>query len=173
MRHRVLSVFSVLLMATGAANGQQPLGPPASTQPGHYAQVLPPGAPPRTPPPDPVGENLFPPELVMSHQQAIGLDENQKTSIRSELLKTQTRFTELQWQLQDAMESLVSLLKNTTVDEQQVLTQLDKVLNNEREIKRAQLGLMVRIKNRLTPEQQARLRQFREGGPPRPEALPR
>lgn len=171
MRHRVLSVFSVLLLASWSANGQPP--PPATTQPGHYAQALPPGAPPRPPHPDLIGENLFPPDLVMSHQQAIGLDENQKTSIRSEILKTQTRFTELQWQLQDAMESLGSLLKSNTVDEQQVLAQLDKVLNSEREIKRAQVGLMVRIKNKLTPEQQARLRQFREGGPPRPEAPPR
>ncbi len=36
---------------------------------------------------DPLAENLFPPELVMSHQKAIGLDEAQKTYIRGELLK--------------------------------------------------------------------------------------
>jgi len=60
------------------------------------------------------------------------------------------------------METLVSQLKQQTVDEQQVLAQLDKVLDLEREIKRAQMGLMVRIKNKLTREQQARLRQLRD-----------
>jgi len=35
------------------------------------------------------------------------------------------------------------------------------VLNIEREIKRTQIGLMVRIKNNLKPEQQARLRELR------------
>lgn len=116
---------------------------------------------------DPLGENLFPPDLVMSHQKAIGLDDAQKSFLRSEVLKAQTRFTELQWQLQDAMEALTTLLKQNTVEEQQVMAQFDKVLSAEREIKRAQIGLMVRIKNKLTPEQQARLRQLRVEPTPR------
>ena len=65
------------------------------------------------PGPDPLGEALFPPELVMSRQAAIGLSDAQKASLRSEMLKAQTRFTELQWQLQDAMEALVMLLKQS------------------------------------------------------------
>jgi len=113
------------------------------------------------PPQDPMGENLFPPELIMQNQQVIGLEEAQKTFIRTEISKAQNHFTELQWQLQDSMETLVSLLKPNAVEEQQVLAQLDKVLNIEREIKRTQIGLMVRIKNKLTPEQQARLRELR------------
>ncbi|MDD5544610.1 MAG: periplasmic heavy metal sensor [Acidobacteriia bacterium] len=125
------------------------------------------GLPAQQPPAqDPVAEALFPPDLVMAHQKAIGLDEAQRNFLRSELLKTQTRFTELQWQLQDNMETLVGLLKQNPVDETQALAQLDKVLGSEREIKRAQIALMVRIKNKLTPEQQARLRQLRSESPP-------
>ena len=110
---------------------------------------------------DPVIENLFPPELVMSHQKAIELSDAQKTYIRGELLKAQTRFTELQWQLQDAMEGLVSILKEPSADESQAINQLDKVLSSEREIKRTQIGLLVRIKNKLTPDQQAHLQKLR------------
>ncbi|MBI1750431.1 MAG: periplasmic heavy metal sensor [Acidobacteria bacterium] len=121
--------------------------------------------PPR-PPHDLIGGALFPPELVMQNQQAIGLDEAQKTAIRGEILKAQSRFTELQWQLQDAMETLASLLQQNLVDEQKVMAQLDKVLPIEREIKRAQLTLMIRIKNKLTPEQQEKLRQLRPTLPP-------
>jgi Spy/CpxP family protein refolding chaperone len=118
------------------------------------------------PGPDPLTENLFPPDLVMSHQKAIGLDEAQKRFVRSEVLKAQSRFTELQWQLQDAMETLVGLLKQNSVDEAQVMAQLDKVLTSYREINRTQIALMVRIKNKLTPEQQTRLRQLRSESAP-------
>jgi Spy/CpxP family protein refolding chaperone len=111
--------------------------------------------------PDPLTENLFPPEVVMAHQKAIDLSDAQKTYIRGELLKAQTRFTELQWQLQDAMEALVLLLKQSAADEPQVMSQLDKVLSSEREIKRTQISLLVRIKNKLTPDQQAHLQRLR------------
>lgn len=110
---------------------------------------------------DPVGEALFPPELIMQNQKTIGLDNNQKAFIRVEITKAQGRFTELQWELQDAMETLTSLLKQDTVDEPQVLVQLDKVLNLERDIKRTQIALLLRLKNKLTPEQQGRLRTLR------------
>jgi hypothetical protein len=114
---------------------------------------------------DPIAENLFPPDLVLSNQKAIALDDAQKSFVRSEVLKAQARFTELQFQLQDAMEMLTGLLKQDPVDETQVLGQLDKVLNAEREVKRTQIALMVRIKNKLNTEQQARLRQLRSGQP--------
>ena len=110
---------------------------------------------------DPVNELLFPPELVMARQNAIGLSDGQKTYLRAEVLKAQTRFTELQWQLQDAMEGLVGLLKQSKADEAQVAAQLDKVLASERDIKRAQISLLVRIKNNLTEEQQYRLQALR------------
>lgn len=110
---------------------------------------------------DPIAENLFPPDLVLSNQKAIGLNDEQRNYVRSEVLKAQSRFSELQFQLQDAMESMVDLLKQSPVDEAKVLTQLDKVLSTEREVKRTQIGLMVRIKNKLTEEQQTRLRQLR------------
>ena len=110
---------------------------------------------------DPLNELLFPPELVMARQNAIGLSDAQKTYLRAEILKAQTRFTELQWQLQDAMEGLTGLLKQSKADETQVTAQLDKVLATEREIKRAQLSLLVRIKNNLTEEQQHRLQALR------------
>ena len=111
---------------------------------------------------DPVSELMFPPELVMARQNAIGLSDAQKTYLRAEVVKAQTRFTELQWQLQDAMEGLTGLLKQSKADEAQVAAQLDKVLASEREIKHAQISLLVRIKNNLTEEQQHRLRALRD-----------
>jgi Spy/CpxP family protein refolding chaperone len=48
-------------------------------------------------------------------------------------------------------------MKSSSVNEQQALAQLDRVLEIEREIKRLHIGLAVRLKNRLTPEQQDQL----------------
>ena len=110
---------------------------------------------------DPIGQSFFAPELVIQHQEAIGLSADQKDSLKTEIRQAQLKFTELQWKLQDEMEKLVSLVKQNHVDEQQVLAQLDKVLAAEREVKREQVTLLVRIKNKLTPEQQAKLAELR------------
>ena len=114
------------------------------------------------PPEDPLRDVLFPPEAVMQHQQAIGLSDAQKNNLKIEIRQSQLKFTELQWTLQDEMEHLVSLLKQFKVDEKQAPSQLDKVLAAEREIKRAQLMLLIRIKNNLTPAQQTQLRELVE-----------
>jgi len=114
------------------------------------------------PPEDPLRDLLFPPEAVMQHQQAVGLSDEQKNNLKVEVRQAQLKFTELQWTLQDEMERLVSLLKQSKVDEKQAASQLDKVLAAEHEIKRAQLMLLVRIKNNLTPAQQAQLRELVE-----------
>ena len=116
---------------------------------------------------DPFGENLFPPELVMAHQQEIGLSEEQREYLKAESLKAQRRFVELQWQLMDDSEKLAALVKQEHVDEQQTLVAVDKVLDVEREIKKLQIQLVVRIKNKLTPDQQARLMEIKRASAPK------
>jgi Spy/CpxP family protein refolding chaperone len=111
--------------------------------------------------PDPLGESLFPPELVVQHQSEIGLTEEQRELLMSEIHKAQDRFAELQRRLQNEVEALGLLLKKQSIEEQAALTQFDKVLNAEREIKRAHLGLVLRIKNQLTAEQVTKLREIK------------
>jgi Spy/CpxP family protein refolding chaperone len=136
MKAKILCVCALLFLAASAARGQQPDQ-------------------------DPIGQSFFAPELVIQHQEAIGLNEEQKTYLKTEIRQAQLKFTELQWKLQDEMEKMVSLVKQPHAEEQDVLAQLEKVLAAEREIKRAQVTLLVRIKNKLTPEQQARLLEIR------------
>ncbi len=113
---------------------------------------------PRTPKPmhDPFG-NMFPPEMVMQNQRELGLTEQQKTYLRTEIGKTSARFNDLQWQLHDTMEVLHESMKANQINEQQALAQLDRVLETEREIKRLHMELAIKIKNNLTPEQQKKL----------------
>ncbi|MEO8755469.1 MAG: hypothetical protein ABI624_22635 [Casimicrobiaceae bacterium] len=119
------------------------------------------------PRPDPIAEQVLPPELIMQHQQAIGLTEAQKTAVIGEIKQAQGRMVEAQWEMQRAVERMAELLRPDKVDEQAVLAQLDRVLAVEREVKRVQLGLAVRLRNLLTPEQQRQLRELR-AGPARP-----
>ncbi|MEX2153272.1 MAG: hypothetical protein WD825_08025 [Gemmatimonadaceae bacterium] len=119
---------------------------------------------PQGPQQDPFGRLLFPPELVMQHQGEINLQDSQRTALQQAIQQAQTKFVDVQWKLSAEGEKLARLLQGATVDEPQLLEQVDRILTLEREMKRAQMGLMARIKNTLTPVQQAKLRELRESG---------
>ena len=117
------------------------------------------GAPP---PQDPFSRFLFPPELVMQYQGEINLQDAQRAALQSAIQQAQSKFLDLQWRLSGEGEKLARLLQPSTADEAQVLEQVDRILSAEREMKRTQIGLLVRIKNALTPTQQAKLAKLAE-----------
>lgn len=110
---------------------------------------------------DPMAEHLFPPELVMKHQREIGLDEAQAKAIKQAMQQAQSRFFELQWDMQPESEKLVQLLQARPVDEAAVLAQADRVMTLERDVKRVHLSLLVRLKNLLREDQQRKLTELR------------
>jgi len=113
---------------------------------------------------DPLARHVFPPELVMKHQGEIGLTDRQRETIKGEIQKVQSRFLDLQFQMQKEMEKLVSLLDGKPADESKTLAQADALMRLETETKKMQLAMLVRIKNLLTEEQQAKLARLREAG---------
>lgn len=135
-------LLALALAATSVGLAQQPPQQPQPPQPS---------------PDDLVGRNLFPPELIMRHQQDIALAPEQRTAITKVIQDFQTKTVDLQWRMQDQTQRLANLLSKPTVDETAALLQLDEVLNVEREVKRAHIGLLLKIKNTLTAEQQAKL----------------
>jgi Spy/CpxP family protein refolding chaperone len=136
MKYALAILFSFTLCAAGAAEG------PAQKD-------------------DPIGRNLFPPELVMSHQQQIGLEEDQRETIKKEIGKAQSKFLDLQFQMQRESERLIQLLQARPVEEAKVLAQADAVMRLETETKKTHLSLLIRMKNALTAEQQAKLMDIR------------
>ncbi len=110
---------------------------------------------------DPIADQLFPPELVMQYHQEINLTPDQSKALKDEIQKAQAKFLDMQWDMQSEQEKLVLLLKAHPIDENAVLTQVDKVLDREREIKKTQILLLIRIKNQLTPAQQNKLNELR------------
>jgi Spy/CpxP family protein refolding chaperone len=177
MTQRIANIFAaflggMLLIAT-VAIAQQPQPRQGPPQPGGPPDMRPHNMP-NPPNPDPLGDVMFPPDFILGHARQLGLTDEQKSYMRGEVQKTMASFTELQWKLQDETETLHETLKNTSVNEQQALAQLNKVLDIEREIKRLHIGLGVRLKNRLTPEQQSQLQKMRmRPMAPSPDAAPR
>ena len=185
MKKKIALVVSVMLAGTllGAmlVSAQEPQQPPQQPQP-PQPQSQP--RPPHPPMNDPLADAMFPPDLIMQHTRDLGLTDEQKAYMRGEIQKATMRFNELQWQLQDSMEALHATMKANPVNEQLALSQLDKVLDTEREIKRLHFGLAISIKNKLTPEQQEKIHVMMRmmhgpggpgpGGPPpnRPEGEP-
>jgi Spy/CpxP family protein refolding chaperone len=108
-------------------------------------------------PDDPLARVLFPPELVMQHQQDIGLRAEQRAAITKAIQDFQGKVVDLQWRMQEQSQRLASLLEKPAVDQAAALTQVDEVLSVEREVKRAHITLLINIKNTLSAEQQAKL----------------
>ena len=118
--------------------------------------VIPAVMPAQEPEPE-FAKHLFPPELVMQHQQSIRLTSEQRSSISQSIRDFQLKVVDLQWKMQEEAQKLNELVQGARVDEAETLAQVDRVLGVEREIKRAHMGLLVRIKNTLTAEQQGAL----------------
>lgn len=115
-----------------------------------------------TPGDDPFARYLFPPDQVMAHSLDIGLEIAQKTAIKNEIQRVQSRFLDNQFELKTESEKMVRLLQEPAVDEAKVLAEVDRILALEKDIKKSQVSLLVRIKNILTPAQQAKLAQMQK-----------
>jgi Spy/CpxP family protein refolding chaperone len=111
---------------------------------------------------DPISDHLFPPDLLQRACEEVALTDEQRQHIQAEAEKMGALAKELQERLQKETEALAALVKAEHVDSPGALAQLDKLLDAEREMKRAQIGFMLAIKNELTSEQQTKLAAFRK-----------
>lgn len=105
---------------------------------------------------------LFDPQLVLKNAQAIGLTPAQRRSVLDELKSAQTALVPLQVDMTEPALELTELLEGTHIDEAKALAKIEQVLRIENEVKKRQAIFVIRVKNILTPEQQAKLREIRE-----------
>lgn len=162
---KTLAVIGLVVSMTSLARAQNPNAQPMCMIDGNPHPASDCGLRPPGPDADPLARYLFPPELVMANQQAIGLTDRQRSSLQQAMKDAQGKFIDLQFRMSSEVENLQRLIQPASVDESRVLEQVDRVLGVEREIKRAQLTLMLRIKNLLSPQQQAQLGALRRQGP--------
>ena len=121
-------------------------------------------SPPRlqSPPLGSIEATLFPPELVMENQGALGIDQAQREALTKEIDRGQSERLRLQWQLDAEKEKLVKLLDADKVDEARATEQAARVMDYENRIKSGHLAMLIRVKNLLTPDQQKKLRDLRK-----------
>ena len=120
-----------------------------------------------SPPPaaDPLARFLYPPELVMAHQEALGLTDKQRSAIQNAVKDAQGKVVDIQFKMSAEVEKLQHLLQMFTPDEPSVLDEVGRVLTLERDMKLAQMTLMIRVKSQLTERQQGLLDQIRSSAP--------
>jgi Spy/CpxP family protein refolding chaperone len=80
--------------------------------------------------------------------------------------KLMARFTDLQWQQSAEAEALGGLLKQERTDEAKAMAQLDKLLSIESDVKRLHISMLIKVKNLLTADQQAKLRELKRSAHP-------
>lgn len=139
--------FAVLLLCCVVPAAAQPMGPDSM---GPRSMMHPPG----------FLEHVFRPEIIMRHQKEIGLTTAQQEAITQAMAETQQGLVDKRWKFEAESQELTKLLNKDSLDEGSALAQAEKVMNIEQEIKREHLRMLIRIKNQLTPEQQAKLRQL-------------
>ena len=106
-------------------------------------------------------DNLFAPELVLRNDAQLGLEPAQRVVISQEVQQLQIKVADLQSRMSDEGTRLGDILGRDRVGEVEALAQLDRVLAVEREVKKAQLAMLVRVRNVLSPEQRKTLRGLR------------
>jgi Spy/CpxP family protein refolding chaperone len=111
---------------------------------------------------DPLFATLFPPELIMQHRRAIGLDDEQRDAISRMIQELQGEVIRLQWELLEEVQELTTITRAVRVDLDRAADQMNSVLDTEKQIKQAHLETLVRIKNLLSAEQQATLDSLRD-----------
>src|SRR5262249_22538608 len=151
MTHPAGVLLTAILLTAAAPLHAQP-GGPGMMEPG--------------PPPGPPAflQRVFPPKLVMEHQQELGLEQSQVDAIKEAMRETQQQLVELQWKLDAESETLDRLLSADQADEKGVPGKRGAVTGSGQGGKKAKLGPPVKKKNPPPPPQGG------EAAPPPPTA---
>ena len=96
---------------------------------------------------------LFPPNIILEHQDALELSESQFMAIRSAVVEVQGAVAEHEWDLREAYQRVMSDLDESPVDAEAVMANVEKALLAENEVKKLQVNLLIELRNLLTDEQ--------------------
>ncbi|NOX68483.1 MAG: periplasmic heavy metal sensor [Gammaproteobacteria bacterium] len=102
---------------------------------------------------------LFAPDIVLEHQDALGLTKAQFTAIRAAVVKVQSNVAEHEWDLRMAYRDVLRELDRSPVDSGRVLELVDTALEAENKVKKLQVAMLIELRNLLTNEQMDYLRE--------------
>jgi Spy/CpxP family protein refolding chaperone len=110
---------------------------------------------------DPFRGKLFAPNVILQHQDELGLSKAQFTAIRAAVVDVQGAVAEHEWDLREAYMQAMEDLDESPVDEAKVLESIQAALSAENEVKKLQVGLLIKLRNLLTDEQLAYLQSLK------------
>ena len=135
-------ILFTLLLAVAATAGAQTLD---TDNPRSHREVL--------------AMGLYPPDLIMRHQQRLGITDDQRDEMLKQVRAFQDDVADLQWNLQNEQQMLRQTLTQNRIDQEAAMPQVEQVLQTESDFKRAHFRLLIAIKNALTEEQISMIRE--------------
>jgi len=104
---------------------------------------------------------LFPPNIILEHQDALKLSKEQYTAIKAAVVDVQASVAEHEWDMREAYQQALLQLDESPVDEDKVLASVASVLQAENKVKQLQMIMLIRLRNLLTDEQMEYLQSVR------------
>jgi Spy/CpxP family protein refolding chaperone len=100
---------------------------------------------------------LYPPPLVLHQAQALGLAVAQVAKIKQDMFDTQAKLIDLSARAKKARLEVAKLLAAPKVDQQALNRRIDEAAAAQAESRKVRLGLLLRTRDALTPEQRTKL----------------
>lgn len=132
-------IIGMALMACGLAQAQNPKQAPV-----------------------PVEKELVPPEILMRFRETLRVTPEQEGFLKEQVEAASRGMEKLKARMDEASAALRKVLEADAIDEDLAKARLGDVLDVEREVKQLQMAMMVRINNRLEPEQRRMCRALRK-----------
>jgi Spy/CpxP family protein refolding chaperone len=104
---------------------------------------------------------LYPVKLIRRHSADLKLTDKQVQRLQKVVGDVQGEIEKLKWDVERESQKLIAIIKKGGTKEQ-VYKQLDRVFKYENKIKKKHLGLMVVVKDLLTPKQREYLDKVKE-----------
>ena len=96
---------------------------------------------------------LFAPNVILEHQDALGLSKEQFTAIKTAVVEVQAGVAEHEWDLREAYMKVMADLDEVPVNEEKIMTNVQAALLAENQVKKMQVTMLIRLRNLLTDEQ--------------------
>ena len=100
---------------------------------------------------------LYPPPLVLHHAQALGLSAAQVAKLKQDVFDTHAKRIDAQARAKKARLEVAKLLAAPKVDQAAVNRRIDEAAAAQAESRKLRLGLLLRTRDALTPEQRTKL----------------
>jgi Spy/CpxP family protein refolding chaperone len=103
-----------------------------------------------------------PPRLLLKHQEALELTDQQKAQLKKLIKDAHDRSLDLEFKVQEQAEKLAKMVAADKVDVSAALEQADRLMKLESELKKVRLEMLLKTKNLLSKKQLEKIDEYRK-----------